>query len=168
MCMLCGGLKSSAAAAPAAVRKGRKGAEAKNARLRKRLAKTEVKLGQTRAALDIMGKAFAPVAALREHGFAGAVREVSKESFDLLEPVTGVKKACELTGESRATVYRRRSGIRSGCRERRPAAPNALSAAERGELTGPRTGQAYFHGQALKDRTGVPLRALLPLTERSL
>jgi putative transposase len=48
--------------------------------------------------------------------------------------VTGVKKACELTGRSRATVYRQRNGTRSGCRERRPAAPNALSAAERGEL----------------------------------
>ena len=33
--------------------------EAENERLRKRLAKAEVKLGQTRAALDIMGKAFA-------------------------------------------------------------------------------------------------------------
>ena len=52
----------------------------------------------------------------------------------MLEPVTGVKKACELTGKSRATVYRRRNGARSGCRERRPPAPNALSAAERGEL----------------------------------
>jgi transposase InsO family protein len=48
--------------------------------------------------------------------------------------VTGVKKACELTGKSRATVYRRRNGMRSGCRERRPAAPNALSAGERDEL----------------------------------
>ena len=45
-----------------------------------------------------------------------------------------MKKACELTGKSRATVYRRRHGIRSGCRERRPAAPNALSAGERDEL----------------------------------
>ena len=48
--------------------------------------------------------------------------------------MTGVKKACELTGKSRATVYRRRNGTRSGCRERRPPAPNALSAGERGEL----------------------------------
>ena len=48
--------------------------------------------------------------------------------------MTGVKKACELTGLSRATVYRRRNGTRQGCRERRPAPPNALSADERGEL----------------------------------
>jgi putative transposase len=48
--------------------------------------------------------------------------------------VTGVKKACELTGKSRATVYRKRNGKRSGCRERRPAPANALSAAEREEL----------------------------------
>jgi putative transposase len=94
-----------------------------------------VKLEQTRAALDIMGKAFAlSVDALRERGFTGAVRQVSEDTFDLLEPVTGVKKACELTGKSRATVCRRRNGTRSGCRERRPAAPNALSAGERGEL----------------------------------
>ncbi len=33
--------------------------QAENERLRKRLAKAEVKLEQTRAALDIMGKAFA-------------------------------------------------------------------------------------------------------------
>ncbi len=45
-----------------------------------------------------------------------------------------MKRACELTGKSRATVYRRRNGIRQGCRERRPAPPNALSAGERGEL----------------------------------
>ena len=54
-----GGLKSSAAGVPAVVHKGRPGMAAENARLRKRLAKAEVKLGQTRAALDIMGKAFA-------------------------------------------------------------------------------------------------------------
>lgn len=54
-----GGLKSSAAAVSAAVHKGRPATEAENERLRKRLAKAEVKLDQTRAALDIMGKAFA-------------------------------------------------------------------------------------------------------------
>jgi putative transposase len=48
--------------------------------------------------------------------------------------VTGVKKACELTGKSRATVYRGRGGTRPGCRERRPAPPNALSIGERAEL----------------------------------
>ena len=39
---------------------------AENERLRKRLAKVEVKLGQTRAALDIMGKAFALLEMLSE------------------------------------------------------------------------------------------------------
>ena len=48
--------------------------------------------------------------------------------------MTGVKKACELTGKSRATVYRKRNGTRSGCREQRPVPPNAVSACERGEL----------------------------------
>ena len=45
-----------------------------------------------------------PVDALRERGFTEAVHQVSEDTFDLLEPVTGVKKACELTGKSRATV----------------------------------------------------------------
>ena len=64
-----GTLKSSASAAsavPTATHKGRPGAEAENERLRKRLAKAEVKLGQTRAALDIMGKAFALLELLSE------------------------------------------------------------------------------------------------------
>ena len=59
-----GALASSAAAVPAAAvpavaHKGRPAGEVENERLRKRLAKAEVKLEQTRAALDIMGKAFA-------------------------------------------------------------------------------------------------------------
>jgi transposase len=56
-----GSLKSSAAvpADAAAAHKGRAAGDAENERLRKRLAKAEVKLEQTRAALDIMGKAFA-------------------------------------------------------------------------------------------------------------
>jgi hypothetical protein len=51
-------------------------------------------------------------------------------SSDFLEPATSVKKACELTGKSRATVYRRRKGTRQGRREQRPAPPNALAAGE--------------------------------------
>ena len=60
-----GSLKSSAAAVPAKD-KGRPAGEAENERLRKRLAKAEVKLEQTRAALDIMGKAFALLELLSE------------------------------------------------------------------------------------------------------
>jgi transposase len=66
-----GALKLPAAAVPgvavpAVADKGRQGTEAENERLRKRLAKAEVKLGQTRAALDIMGKAFALLEMLSE------------------------------------------------------------------------------------------------------
>ena len=64
-----GTLKSPSAAAgagPTVARKGRPGAEAENERLRRRLAKAEVKLGQARAALDIMGKAFALLEMLSE------------------------------------------------------------------------------------------------------
>ena len=46
--------------------KGRPSGEAENERLRRRLAKAEVKLEQTRAALDIMGKAFALLEMLSE------------------------------------------------------------------------------------------------------
>jgi transposase len=66
-----GALKPSAAAVPApAARavadKGHPGMAAENERLRKRLARAEVKIGQTRAALDIMGKAFALLELLSE------------------------------------------------------------------------------------------------------
>jgi hypothetical protein len=66
-----GTLKPSASAAPApAARavadKGHPGLAAENERLRKRLARAEVKIGQTRAALDIMGKAFALLELLSE------------------------------------------------------------------------------------------------------
>ena len=66
-----------------------------------------------------------------------------------------MKKACELTGKSRATVYRRRGGIRSGCRERRPAAPNALSSAEREELL------AVLDGPRFQDKAPRQVWALL-------
>jgi transposase len=61
-----GALKSSATAVPAVAHMGRPAGEAENERLRKRLAKAEVKLEQTRAALDIMGKAFALLELLSE------------------------------------------------------------------------------------------------------
>jgi hypothetical protein len=57
-----GALARSAAIAgtvPGVAHKGRPAGEAENERLRKQLAKSEAKLEQTRAALDIMGKAFA-------------------------------------------------------------------------------------------------------------
>ena len=61
-----GAVESPSAAVRAVAGKGRPGMEAENERLRKRLAKAEVKLGQTRAALDIMGKAFALLEMLSE------------------------------------------------------------------------------------------------------
>ena len=60
------GVLKSSAAVPAAAYKGRMAGEAENERLRERLAKAEVKLGQPRAALDIMGKAFALLELLSE------------------------------------------------------------------------------------------------------
>ena len=61
-----GALRPAAGGNPALVRKGRPVGDAENERLRKRLAKSEAKLEQTRAALDIMGKAFALLELLSE------------------------------------------------------------------------------------------------------
>jgi transposase len=61
-----GALKSAAGGNSAATHKGRPAGDAENERLRKRLAKSEAKLEQTRAALDIMGKAFALLELLSE------------------------------------------------------------------------------------------------------
>jgi transposase-like protein len=61
-----GALKSPSAAVSAVAHQGRLSGDAENERLRKRLAKAEAKLGQTRAALDIMGKAFALLELLSE------------------------------------------------------------------------------------------------------
>jgi transposase len=61
-----GALKSPSAAVPAVAHQGRLSGDAENERLRKRLAKAEAKLGQTRAALDITGKAFALLELLSE------------------------------------------------------------------------------------------------------
>jgi transposase-like protein len=61
-----GALKSPSPAVPAVAHQGRLSGDAENERLRKRLAKAEAKLGQTRAALDIMGKAFALLELLSE------------------------------------------------------------------------------------------------------
>ena len=61
-----GGAPHGPTYALAAAAEGRPAGEAENERLRKRLAKAEVKLEQTRAALDIMGKAFALLELLSE------------------------------------------------------------------------------------------------------
>ena len=69
--------------------------------------------------------------------------------------MTGVKKACDLTGQSRATVYRRRNGTRPGCRERRPAPPNALTSGERDALV------AVLDGPRFRDKAPRQVWALL-------
>ena len=97
--------RAPAAAVPAVAHKGLPGMDAENERLRKRLAKAEVKLVQTRAALDIMGKRSRFRRRSPRARFAESVRQVSQDTFDLLEPVTDVKKACELTGKLRANRF---------------------------------------------------------------
>ena len=132
-----GALKSQAAAVPAVAGKGRPGMAAENERLRKRLAKAEVKLGQTRAALDIMGKAFAPVDALRERGLRHEAAQVIDMAVTELEPLTSVKRACELLGKSRATLHRQRNPVPAAAKAPpgpRAPHPAALTVAEQQAL----------------------------------
>lgn len=58
------------------------------------------------------------------------------EAFDALEQVLTIKNACELTGTSRATLYRRRNPRPrpAGPPAPRPTPPNALSRAERHQV----------------------------------
>lgn len=58
------------------------------------------------------------------------------EAFEQLERVLTIKRACELTGISRAALYRRRNPkpLFAGPPAPRPAPPNALSRAERHEV----------------------------------
>jgi putative transposase len=54
----------------------------------------------------------------------------------LLRPLVGIRSACDFSGISRATWYRKRSQrpVREGPREARPAPPGALSPGERAGL----------------------------------
>ncbi|WP_433359020.1 hypothetical protein [Streptosporangium sp. CA-115845] len=58
------------------------------------------------------------------------------EAFEQLERMLNIKSACDLTGISRATLYRRRTPKprHAGPPAPRPAPPNALSRAERHEV----------------------------------
>jgi putative transposase len=60
---------------------------------------------------------------------------VIDEAFGALEQTLDTKNACELTGISRATLYRRRNPKpRPGAPAPRPSPPNALSRAERHQV----------------------------------
>jgi len=114
--------------------KGRPGLDAENERLRKRLAKAEVKLGQTALRWISWEKRLrfwrcSPRARIHRRCLPG------KRGY-LRSAGTGDRgeKGVRAHRKSRATVYRKRSGTRSGLPERRPAPANALSAGEREEL----------------------------------
>jgi len=74
-----------------------------------------------------------------------------------LEPLLPVKAACELVGQPRSTLYRRRNP-RPGGEERqasRPAHPAALSLAERAQLL------AVLDGQRFADKSPAQVWAIL-------
>ena len=56
------------------------------------------------------------------------------ETFGALVPMVGVSPACELTGVSRATHYRKMKPPVYGPPKPRPTPPNALSDAERSRI----------------------------------
>jgi putative transposase len=68
---------------------------------------------------------------VRERGFGEFVTELVDEARERLQDHVGIKRSCELTGISRATLYRRRSP-RPKAEDRvfRPSPPNRLSLAE--------------------------------------
>src|SRR5512134_730944 len=74
--------------------------------------------------------------ALRERGLRPEVAAVTDAAFVELEPLVRTRRACQLLGLSRATVYRRRrpSTRQPSAAARRPTPPNALSDAERRHL----------------------------------
>jgi putative transposase len=70
---------------------------------------------------------------LRERGFGEFLTPFRDEARQELEAQVGIKASCELTGISRATLYRARRP-RPATASTRPAPPNKLSAQECHEL----------------------------------
>lgn len=83
-------------------------------RLRRDKAKVEAELAKTRAALDVVGKAHALGAALRERGHRDAVEAVIAPAVTELAAHTSTVRACALMGWPRATHYRATPHLRRG------------------------------------------------------
>ncbi|MFV0495917.1 IS3 family transposase [Mycobacterium sp.] len=101
-------------------------------KLRRRTKALEAELHRTKLALEITGKSTRALGdVLRERGFRGEVDAVIAAQLPGLEAVTSTKRACELLGASRATLYRRRNPRPRLAARARPEPPNKLTEAER-------------------------------------
>ena len=99
-----------------------------------------------------------PVAALRERGLRREAAEVTDAAFAELEPLTCVKRACELLGKSRATLHRQRNPAPAA--EKAPAGPRAphpaaLTAAEQAALL------AVLDSERFADKSPAQVWAIL-------
>ncbi|WP_168215346.1 transposase [Micromonospora sp. MH33] len=103
-------------------------------KLRRQNEKLQADLKKTRMALDIMGKHTRSWKNLRERGQRSAAEQILTTALtDLRSAGIAVQRGCELTGPSRATHYRRRSGLGPvhGPWLPRTRPPSALSDTER-------------------------------------
>lgn len=82
---------------------------------------------------------------------------MTNDAFTQLEPVVGIKPACELTGTSRASVYRRRNPQPRALGPRRPppSHPAALSETERAQVL------AVLRSQRFVDKSPAQIWATL-------
>jgi putative transposase len=71
---------------------------------------------------------------VRERGFGNLVTGFQHDTRELLEARVGVRASCELTGLSRATLYRKRTLVPAGPEPARAAPPDKLSGAGCAEL----------------------------------
>jgi hypothetical protein len=129
---------------PAAWRKSRPGGPGAMRRTRRmsgcgRRTRTHRRAGEDEGRPGGRGKsARALGTALRERGLRREAAAVIDTAFTELEPLTSVKRACELLGKSRATLHRQRNPKPIPEQERPPAPraahPAALSDDERNQV----------------------------------
>ena len=121
--------------------------------------KLTAELTRTKAALEVVGKAHALLELLSESADSGAKRQqVIDAAFTELEPLTSVKRACELLGKSRATLHRQRNPApAAGKAPPGPRAPHpaALTAAEQAALL------AVLDSERFADKSPAQVYAIL-------
>ena len=105
-------------------RPGRSTEAVENERLRRENEKLTAELARTKAALEVVGKAHALLELLSE---SADCRYEAAQVIDMavteLEPLTSVKRACELLGKSRATLHRQRNPVPAA--DKAPPGPRA-------------------------------------------
>ena len=127
--------------------------------LRRENEKLTAELTRTKAALEVVGKAHALLELLSESADSRReAAEVTDAAFAELEPLTCVKRACELLGKSRATLHRQRDPAPAA--EKAPGGPRAphpaaLTAAEQAALL------AVLDSERFADKSPAQVWAIL-------